>query len=87
MINKITIEFDNGDAKVFYPFSSLQMQKIKARLMRRRAKIVDAEEPNESRCDQCDLQRVCCYLHGMDNRGKGCKAYPKVYQLPEMTEK
>lgn len=38
--------------------------------------------PNESHCDQCDLQAYCDILHDRSTRYSDCKAYPKVYKLP-----
>ena len=55
---------------------------IDARQMLSRASIEPPARPEESHCDQCDLQGVCDYLHG--SRGSGCKAFPLVYKLREL---
>ena len=52
---------------------------LEARWLRFRSTVESVGFPEESHCDQCDLQGVCTYLHGLG--GSKCKAYPKVYHL------
>jgi hypothetical protein len=61
--------------------SAMAQAKLDAKQRLSRAQIVDVKYPTESHCDQCDLQGVCCYLHGP--KGKDCKAFPKVYRLTQ----
>ena len=58
----------------------LTMAKLEARWMRWRAEIVEPSHPEESHCDQCDLQGVCDYLHDRKRNYADCRAFPRVYR-------
>jgi hypothetical protein len=69
-------------AVVTIAWRGLLAAKLSAKWMRFRSSIVDVEYPRESHCDQCDLQGVCDYLHDRSWNYRDCKAYPRVYRLP-----
>jgi len=71
------------------PFITIEIEfhgswwcKIKAYWLRYKSSIVVVEYPNESHCDQCDLQADCDWLHDRTRNYADCKAYPNVYRLP-----
>ena len=62
---------------------SLEQKVVEAKAFIDRCDIVDAPESYNPKCDQCDAQGVCCYLHG--DKGEGCVAYPQVYKKREQS--